>query len=58
MYGMGSGASGLLKRGVKVTFSKLFFHMLDYYSRKNAGLFQPKFGSNMDKPKCGVKNVI
>jgi len=25
---------------------------------KNAGLFQPKFGSNMDKPKCWVKNVI
>jgi len=24
----------------------------------NAGLFQPKFGSNMDKPKCWVKNVI
>jgi len=25
---------------------------------KNAWLFQPKFGSNMDKPKCWVKNVI
>jgi len=25
---------------------------------KNAGLFQPKFGSNMDKPKCWVKNFI
>jgi len=25
---------------------------------KNAGLFQPKFGSNMDKPKCWVKNAI
>jgi len=24
---------------------------------KNAGLFQPKFGSNVDKPKCWVKNV-
>jgi len=24
----------------------------------NARLFQPKFGSNMDKPKCWVKNVI
>jgi len=23
----------------------------------DAGLFQPKFGSNMDKPKCWVKNV-
>jgi len=27
-------------------------------SLSNAGLFQPKFGSNMDKPKCWVKNVI
>jgi len=27
------------------------------HSKKNAGLFQPKFGSNMDKPKCWVKNV-
>jgi len=25
--------------------------------QKNAGLFDPKFGSNMDKPKCWVKNV-
>jgi len=25
---------------------------------KNAGLFQPKFGSNMDKLKCWVKNAI
>jgi len=25
--------------------------------KKTAGLFQPKFGSNMDKPKCWVKNV-
>jgi len=23
----------------------------------DAGLFQPKFGSNMDKPKCWVKNL-
>jgi len=28
------------------------------YTLKNAGLFQPKFGTNMDKPKCWVKNVI
>jgi len=28
------------------------------YTLKNAGLFQPKFGSNMDKPKCWVKNVV
>jgi len=25
------------------------------YTLKNAGLFQLKFGSNMDKPKCWVK---
>jgi len=25
---------------------------------KKAELFQPKFGSNMDKPKCWVENVI
>jgi len=39
--------------------------VLDYYERencvflhtpKNAGLFQPKFGSNMDKPKDWVKS--
>jgi len=24
----------------------------------NPGLFEPKFGSNMDKNKCWVKNVI
>jgi len=24
----------------------------------NAELFQPKFGSNLDKPKCWVRNVI
>jgi len=34
-----------------------YLHEL-YYTLKNAGLFQPKFGSNMDKPKCWVKNVI
>jgi len=28
------------------------------YTLNNAGLFQHKFGSNMDKPKCWVKNVI
>jgi len=28
------------------------------HTLNNAGLFQPKFGSNMDKPKCWVKNVI
>jgi len=28
------------------------------YTLKNAGLFEPKFGSNMDQPKCCVKNVI
>jgi len=29
-----------------------------YIHSKNAGLIQPKFGSNMDKPKCWVKNII
>jgi len=29
-----------------------------YHTLKNVGLFQPKFGSNMDKPKCWVKNVF
>jgi len=28
------------------------------HTLKNAGLFQPKFGSNMDQPKCWVKNAI
>jgi len=28
------------------------------YTLNNAGLFQPKFGSNMDKSKCWVKTVI
>jgi len=28
------------------------------FRNKNAGLFQPKFGSNMDKPKCCVKILI
>jgi len=27
----------------------------DNNTLKNAGLFEPKFGSNMDKPKCWVK---
>jgi len=30
----------------------------NHYSLKNAGLFQPKCGSNMDKPKCWVKKSI
>jgi len=28
------------------------------YTLNNAGLFEPKFGSNMDKPKFWVKNLI
>jgi len=28
------------------------------YSLKNEGLFQPKFGSYMDKPNSWVKNVF
>jgi len=27
------------------------------YTLKNAGLFEPKFGSNVDKPKFWVKNA-
>jgi len=33
------------------------FYTLSTFYTKNAGLFQPKFGSNIDKPKCWVKNV-
>jgi len=29
----------------------------DIYTLNNAGLFEPKFGSNMDKPKCAIKNL-
>jgi len=29
-----------------------------HYTLNNAGWFQPKFGSNMEKPKCWFKNVI
>jgi len=29
-----------------------------WYTKKYAGLFQPKFVSDMDKPKYWVKNVI
>jgi len=32
--------------------------VLFYYTLKNAGLFQLKFGLNMVKPKCWVINVI
>jgi len=40
---------------VNLDYSNLKFNI---YTLKNAGLFQPKFGSNMDKPKCWVKNLI
>jgi len=33
-------------------------HNLIKGMHNNAGLFQPKFGSNMDKPKCWIKNVV
>jgi len=33
-------------------------HVRTNMHSKNAGLFQPKFGSNMDQTKCWVKNVI
>jgi len=35
-----------------------FPHTIFVYTLNNAGLLEPKFGSNMDKPKCWVKNVI
>jgi len=28
------------------------------FFKKNAGLFQPKFGSNVDKPKCWVETAL
>jgi len=37
----------------KNIIGKLFYEM-----RMQIGLFQPKFGSNMNKPKCWVENVI
>jgi len=48
------------------SFATLFFHFQHLKSLftlfsdtlKNAGLFQSKFGSNMDKPKCWVKNWV
>jgi len=39
-----------------IFLERLFCKYFTHY--KNAGLFQPKFGSYMDKPKCWVKNVI
>jgi len=40
-------------------FAHIFGRALpELYTLKNAGLFQPKFESNMDKPKCWVKNAI
>jgi len=35
-----------------------YSYLFGAYTLKNAGLFQSKFGFNMDKPKCWVKNVI
>jgi len=43
---------GALKMKKNIT-GKLFYEM-----RMQIGLFQPKFGSNMNKPKCWVENVI
>jgi len=37
-------------------FAKL--NVLLMFVHSNAGLFQPKLGSNVDKPKCWVKNLI
>jgi len=33
-------------------------HSQWFYILKTAGLFQPKFGSNMDKPKCKKKSTV
>jgi len=39
-------------------FPSLIINQQITHSKKKAGVFQPKFGSNMDKPKCWVKNAI
>jgi len=33
-------------------------YIYDKYTLNNDGLLQPKFKSNMDKPKCWVKKAI
>jgi len=50
----------LIKNTVeKQQYCILYAHVtLKTLHSNNAGLFQIKFGSNMDKPKCWVKNVI
>jgi len=42
----------------KHTRIDLVFYYLFFFHSKNAGLFNPNFGSNMDKPKRWVKNVF
>jgi len=39
-------------------YTFLFFYSSLNISLKNAGLFQPKFGSNMNQPKCWIEDVI
>jgi len=41
-----------------ITFLNYIFSLSIILHSKNAGLFEPNFGSNMDKPKRWVKNVI
>jgi len=49
----------LHKEVISETQKKIFREMHQcLFTLNNAGLFQPKFGSNMDKPKCWVKKVI
>jgi len=36
----------------------LMLNLKQHSILNTAGLFEPKFGSNIDKPKCWVKNVI
>jgi len=47
----------LISLGNRLIGKTCLYHTKHVYT-KNAGLFQPKFGSNMDNPKCWVKNVI
>jgi len=40
------------------SYFRFYYQNIILIHSKNAGLFHPKFGSNMDKPKRWVKNVI
>jgi len=51
------GLKNVIKKNVTQWLGLPIFDPVLEHS-KNAGLFQPKFGSNMDKSKCWVKNAI